>query len=571
MKCLTKFILLFALSFCLLVKAFAGEKLCYQFSDIDKELLTNIRASLRLNQVGCTDEIAIKKIHIRFQKSSAIIQKAIQPFGYFRAKIHGKLIKQNKNYLAIFYIYLGPVLKINAIEINVSGPGKANPIINKYIDKFPIKSGDEFNTIKYNEGKRKLFSVARNQGYMKAHFENKIIINLKKYNAQIYILLDTGERYYFGPITFKTNIYSDEFMRRFITFQGDGHFSSRRLLNLQQEMEQSYYFRQVIITPDFKNIENNRIPLQLEYTVPKAKRYSFGLGYGTLTGPRISGGLSLRRLNNSGHHFESDFTLSSVLAGITANYFIPGKNPLTDEWLIGGNIKRFHPKAGKSTSTTFTGGYSTKWKYVTAGINLNMLFEEFILYPMPSRKTHALYPGLYLTYLRADNVIAPKNGVLLDFQLLAATKYILSRTDFLQPQFNTKFVYSPFDFSKFIFRTNFGYTTVKKLIDFPFSLRFFAGGINSIRGFADSSIGPGRYTVIGSAEYQNKIYGNLNAAIFYDTGIAANHFSTPYSQGAGVGLVYNTLLGPIKVYLAQAISKDTKPYSVEFSLGPEFS
>ena len=131
-------------------------------------------------------------------------------------------------------------------------------------------------------------------------------------------------------------------------------------------------------------------------------------------------------------------------------------------------------------------------------------------------------------------------------------------------------LYSPFVYGKFITKLDMGYTAVKNIDNLPLSMFFFAGGLSTIRGYANSSIGPGRYLTVGSVEYVHHLYGNWNGAVFYDMGTATNHFGTPLSKSTGIGIVYDSLIGPIKLYGTQALSRPNKPYGVEFSIGPEF-
>lgn len=559
------------LSGCVASLASATSTLCYDIHGVDADALVNIGLTLKLDAKGCRQFSNYQHLSLHYRRSSKKIHEALEPFGYFRSSIHAVLIPEKNRYLARIDINRGPQLKIATINVGVIGPGSDNQAINQFIQRFPLKSGDRFNTVTYEAAKSGLFKSARNQGYIKASFKNKVLIDLERYTAQVTILLDTGPRYYVGSVTFDTHIYADSFMRRVVPFKSSEPFSSERLIKLQQRMEQSYYFQQVIITPDFERAIDYHVPIKISYTVPPDRKYTIGVGYGTLTGPRISAGVSLRRLKNTGEHLEAELKLSSVLKGVNANYYIPGKHPLYDEWLMGGNFKQFSPNSGRSDSTTLTVGYSARHEVIKTNLDLNLLLERFTISKLPTEKAHALYPSFYIAYLNTDSVVVPTNGILLSCKVRAGLNELLSSTSFFQPQVNGKLVYSPFSFAKFIFKGGAGLTTVENLTIFPFSLRYFAGGINSIRGFADSSIGPGRYFVLGSAEYQNRLYHNLNAAVFYDTGSASNQFSKPYNRGAGVGLVYNSFLGPAKLYLAQAISKTTRPYSVEFSLGPEFS
>jgi translocation and assembly module TamA len=128
---------------------------------------------------------------------------------------------------------------------------------------------------------------------------------------------------------------------------------------------------------------------------------------------------------------------------------------------------------------------------------------------------------------------------------------------------------SPTSLSRVIIRGDLGYTVVNDLARLPLTLRFLAGGLGSVRGYAFGSIGPGRYLETASAEYQHVIYGNFSGALFYDVGTATNHFNDVLLRGEGVGIVYNSIIGPIQVYVARAMSKPGKPLSIEFNIGPD--
>jgi translocation and assembly module TamA len=553
-------LLLFATS---IAHAASNPCLIYEIHGIpDKALQNNIQARLQ------AIETAKKKI---YPNSALEIKKAIEPFGFFRASIHSKLIKRGNQSVAVYWIKLGKQLRVTSIDTKLIGPGKDNPVLTHYLKNLPLKPQDLFTTPAYNNVKTQLFTLAKNQGYLKANFQNNIVVDLKRYTCHIHIVLETGPQYYFGHLWFETTPYSKAFMQRFIPFKPGNVFSSTQLLKIQQKMEQSYYFKRAVFRPNFAETENFQIPIHAYLYRPKAYRYSIGLGYGTLTGPRIAAGLSLRHIGNEGHHLEAELKLSSVLSGLGATYYIPGKDPLSEEWLFGANIKNFKPRMGRSNSATLTAGYSKKFETWQTSFNVNYLMEKFTMRKFPWETAHMLYPSWKLSYVVADNLIIPKHGHAVNLTVQGAAKPLLSTTSFLQAYTRIKYITSPVDFARILLRTDLGYTTVNNLYKFPLSLRFITGGETTIRGFADSSIGPGKYLFIGSAEYQNRIKDNLYGAVFYDTGYAANHVISKLQQGAGVGGVYYTQLGPVKLYVARALTKYNKLYSLEFSMGPEFS
>jgi len=298
------------------------------------------------------------------------------------------------------------------------------------------------------------------------------------------------------------------------------------------------------------------------------------VGYGTFTGPRFSAGINIRRITKTGHHFTAKLKYSSVLKGLAAKYFIPGKHPLTDQYTIGGNIQQFTPKNGKSFSKSLTLGYDKTIGLWRGSTTLTYLNEQSIDYDSNNPiyvHTNFLYPGLNISYIKADNLIYPRKGRSLNFSLRGTKIGMFSTTSFVQSEIKGKFIFSPTTDSRVIARGDLGYTVVRQVQDLALTLQFFTGGIDSIRGFPYASIGPGKYLGVSSIEYQHKIIGNWNGAVFFDVGNVADTFSGPLNRGDGIGIIYESIIGPIKVYLSRAESKPGKPKSIEFSIGSELS
>ena len=131
---------------------------------------------------------------------------------------------------------------------------------------------------------------------------------------------------------------------------------------------------------------------------------------------------------------------------------------------------------------------------------------------------------------------------------------------------------------KFIARADLGAILVESIYDVPASMRFFAGGDQSIRGFSYESIAPrdeqglligGRYLSVGSLEYGYLVLKDWRLAGFVDFGTATNDFSEPVSIGSGVGLRWITPIGPLRLDLAFALSEPGKPWMIHFSMGPD--
>lgn len=464
----------------------------------------------------------------------------------------------------------GSTLPITHVDLALSGPGKSDPELQKIITHFPLKSGQYFQTEAYEKAKNLLFQTANNQGYLQATLtDHQVRVNLKTNSAVIILHLNTGPRFYFGPITFSQTPFSHDFLERFLTFHQGEPFSSNTLLTFQRNLNKSHYFQQVIVMPNIQHATNNQVPVHVTLDMPKAKQYNAGLGYGTFTGPRLTLGADYRRIGDSGQHFTTQIKLSSVLSGLAFKYFIPGKNPLTDQYTLSADAQKFIPKNGESFSEKFSGSYMKTLQEWQHTISLNYLIERFQVESDPSKVSRILYPSYTLSRIKVDNMIDPRNGTTFNFTLQGANEHIISSSSFVQSDIKGKYIFSPTDLSRIIVRGDLGYTAVNDLDKLPLTLRFFAGGLNSVRGYAFSSIGPGRYLETASVEAQHRIYGDFSGAVFYDVGTATNHFNDYLYRGEGVGVIYHSIIGPVQLYVGRAMSKPGKPLSIQFSIGSD--
>ena len=117
------------------------------------------------------------------------------------------------------------------------------------------------------------------------------------------------------------------------------------------------------------------------------------------------------------------------------------------------------------------------------------------------------------------------------------------------------------------------------LSDLPPSLRFFAGGDQSVRGYAYQSLGPrdatgqvvgGKHLLVGSVELERALFKDWGVSTFYDAGNAFDSFTeVSLLQGAGVGLHYYTPVGALNLSLARQIGVDDPGFRIHFTVGFE--
>lgn len=548
----------------------AADSVQFLVSGPPEPVLNNIL--IQLNTPQNNSHLTPADIEHLYNNASNKIREATAPFGYFNPIIHAfGLTHQQGQWQAHFNVILGQAVLIKQIHIKLSGPGKDDLALQKYIAHFPLKIGDIFSTTEYEKTRDLLLQTANNSGYLKSILIKKeVLVDRTHFSAIITLELTTGLRYYFGPVTFNQTDFDTHFLQRFIFFKIGEPFSSEKLLQLQQNLSNSHYFTQVAVSPKLQQVKNFQVPIDVQLTLPKKKHYTFGLGYGTLTGARATFGVDYRRVGHSGQHFSVLTRLSNQLSGVSGKYFIPGKDPLTDQYILGAEVQKFTPENGESFSETLSASRIKSWHDWEHTLSLNYLIERYKVGDNPTESSLLLYPSYTINWMKTDNLLNPRSAKMINFNIKGASQDVLSHINFIQSEIKAKYITSPTQNSLVIVRGDFGYTIVDDLSRLPLTLRYFAGGINSIRGYALNDIGPGRYLETASIEFQHKIMGNFSGAVFYDVGTATNHFNDFLYRGEGVGLVYHSFIGPIKIYFARAMSTRDKPMRIEFNIGPDF-
>ncbi len=193
-------------------------------------------------------------------------------------------------------------------------------------------------------------------------------------------------------------------------------------------------------------------------------------------------------------------------------------------------------------------------------------------------RTTLLTPGIGWTKIWADNAVDTRRGLRVYLDIRGAHETLISDTSFLQFRIQLKYIRGLWAGGRVIVRGEGGSSLVREFSALPSSVRFFAGGDHSVRGYAFNSLGPenergdvvgGRHLLSGSIEYEHKIRGNWSAAVFYDAGNAIDSISDAIKSGAGFGVRWKSPVGPVRVDLAFPLSQSERDWRIHLSVGPD--
>ncbi|MEJ2397721.1 MAG: autotransporter assembly complex protein TamA [Gammaproteobacteria bacterium] len=553
--------------------------LTVKLEGLDKKLEDQVLTYLDISHEQGTDsKLSLAQLQRLNDLAPQQIKTALQVFGYFRARVNSDLRQSGNTWLATNRVEPGAQIRLTHIDVAVNGPGRDNPALKKAVATFPVRQGQALDQPAYDAARDALFRTAIRQGFLDARFvKRELKVNLAQYVASISLQLQTGQRYYFGPVTFHQSSMNQKFLFQYVTFQPGDPYDPGKLLQLQTALSDSSLFQSVEVSPDKARARDMRVPIDITLTPRKRHQWRFGLGYATDTGPR--GSINYSQLVGShGDRFETRLLKSQITKSVSVGYTIPLADPINDQLSLGVRYSDEIVEGRESVISRLSASQSSLWDGWQRVISLNYDREVYTISGEPEATGRALYPVFSLTRIRADNRIDTRNGYRLDFEVRGGNKNLLSDTNYGQIRMGLKWIHSLNADSRLILRGDFGSTNVAYLDELPLSQRFFAGGDNSVRGYAYNSLGPkdsfghvvgGKHLIVGSVQYNHRIAGNWSGALFYDIGNAVNSMGDPLVAGTGFGLRWDSPVGPVRIDFAWALDKPTDRFRLHVVIGPD--
>lgn len=546
---------------------------------IDKKLEDNVRQLLSIEQQKDHALMSEDRMHQLHKKAPQEISQALHPFGYYQADVKTELIRPSSNeWIATYTVSLGPPLTIDEFNFIMSSEMSNDAKFHPLIEKTLSNKGNVFNHIEYEDFKASLAKLASERGYFYAKFiEHRVEIDLNSNTARIYLNFDGGVRYHFGEVLLKQNILDTELLKRYIPFEKGEPYTLNQMIDLQQSLNDSDYFHLVEVSHEQPQINNNEIPVTVKLTPRKPHRFSLGLGYGSDTGARAKLGWQMPLLNSSGHRLDTEARISQLGYNVGAYYRVPVFNPRTDQMIYSSSVENETTESSESTIRNI--GASLKhsrgdWR---EAISLNYQQEDFVVADI-NDDSILLMPSINWTRTWGNNFIYAVDGIRFDLIFRGASKKIISDTDFTQVQSSIKAISSISQSNRIIARGRLGNTWTEEFEQLPSSVRFFAGGSQSVRGYAYQSLGPvnadgdvvgGKSLMIGSLEFEHSLSAQWGLAAFYDAGNAMNNFDDKLERGAGFGLRWKSPVGPVRIDLASALTQEGEPWRIHINIGPD--
>lgn len=526
-------------------------------------------------------------------------EEALQSLGYYQAEIN-VVIDKDPWQLTLAIALHDPTL-IDNFDVNITGEASEDPAFIDLMNENTIQQGDKLHHGKYEALKSKLLSLAQQRGYFNGTLLNSTITIKADYHyADIKINYESGPRFSFGDVNFNDSVLDPTLLSSLIPFKKGALYNTKDFHKLQYQLQSTQYFSSVHVVRA-KRLQNKEsqlytVPINASLTPAKSHQVDFGIGYATDTQFRISTAWRTPLINKHGHFQETKLEYSAVNPTGNFIYSMPLSHPIEDVLQFKVTVenddfadlttKFYSVKVGRVVRKNnwnrqvYTRFHQEAWQYDLDEANPNVIWSE-------KDNVQYLIPGVtWSRTIRSGSALDPSAGFRQTYNIEGAHLKAGSDNSFFRVHGRWNYITTLKPNHRLVTRAELGAIYIDKDAELAPSLRFYAGGDQSIRGFAYQSIGStipsssdpdtavpvtvgGTRLMVASIEYQYYLTDKWRLALFSDGGSVTNkgEFDPVYSIGSG--LHYMSPVGAVKLNFAYGIDDDDKGWRIHISLGAE--
>ncbi len=580
----------------------------------DARLADNVRSALSL-QDAVGKDLSKRRLAYLLHQANTEVRQALEPFGYYTPVI--QVQRSDRGAVAaedaesdtdtdpntetartdttdaqlIVSIHIDPGLpvRVRSRTLDVAGAAAANTQVRAALALFVPQVGQVLDHSLYEASKTRVNRVLAAQGYFDADFiRHQVEVTRAQHAADIDLRWSSGPRYRLGEAEFvqtPTPIIREDVLRKLVGWAPGAAYDAAELERLRKSLVALDYFGLVDVSAPAETAQNKQVPVQVNLTPAPRSIYSYGLSYGTRSGAGFSTGFERRYLNQRGHKALAQIDWGNQRKTATVQYRIPAF-AWRDGWYSASlqaadeqtdSLDNRHLEFVASRSGQYNEHLNLvasvhvlreRWSYFTVNKPVGLYqFASFV------------FPQLRADYINVDNRMAPRSGFGGGLTLRGGNG---NATGFVQLHANAQWFHGFDADSRLIVRGEAGRTFTGALLDLPPSLRYFAGGDRSVRGYGWREIGPrirnsqGDLYAVGasnvvttSIEYERYLNGPWGAAVFVDSGSTFDGRRADPHTGVGIGLRWRSPVGPVRIDIARGLNRPESPFTLHLNIGAD--
>ncbi len=475
-----------------------------------------------------------------------------------------------------------------------------------------VQAGDTFSREKVTQTSKAISDRLSNDGYAFSNVNAVPELNKEQHTAAFTFFVDPGKRVYVRRINIVGNTRTrDEVVRREVRQLESAWYASNKINRSKERITRTDFFSDVNVETPAVPGTTDQVDLNISVTEKSTGSVQFGAGLSSSegvvfgitvnqnnflgTGNRVSAQINTGKVNTTYSLSYTDpyFTPDGISRGIdiyrrdvnTSSLSVATYNSSS----YGAGV-RFGIPLNERDGINF--GLAADFTKVDLSSNSPQQYREFCKNTTGCTSNSVVASGGW-THDSRDSIMFTTNGVL---QRLSG-EVSLPVLDLEYYKIDYKHAWYKEVYKGFTFMLNgeIGYAKSYGSNDYPFFKNFYMGGVNSVRGYDNGSLGPrgidvttgqdyslgGTKRLLGNAELylpipglkdskQFRLSAFVDAGNVFGTNDAYNFGELRYSTG--LGLSWLSPFGPLKLVYAKPLNSQSgdKTQSIQFQLGQQF-
>lgn len=466
-----------------------------------------------------------------------------------------------------------------------------------------IKPGDIFSRALLTESNKLISDRLGNDGYAFANVNAIPEVNKDKRQVAFTFFIDPGRRVYVRRINIAGNTRTrDEVIRREMRQLEGGWYSGDKINLSRRRIDKLGYFTEVNVETPAVQGTTDQVDLNVSVAEKPTGNVLLGAGFGSGEGIILSGSVSQNNIFGSGKHVTAQVNSSKIntvyaLSYTDPYYTIDGISRGFDVYTrkldavnsgfgqyrtktTGGNI-RFGVPVTEIDTIQYGAGYETT--KIDTFDESPLIYKDYVR-TFGSRNSTVLGTAGWIRDGR-DSLIYPTSGALnkafVETGLPGGTLKYYKLSYQHQRYFPLSRTFT------LMLNGEAGYGKGYGDKPLPFFKNFYAGGVNSVRGYRTFTIGPkdnngdprgGSRKLLGNAELLFPFPGldkdkSVRVGAFVDAGMVGDTYdSSEIRYSTGFSLLWVSPFGPLKISAAKPLK--TKPLDrtqvFQFTFGGAF-
>jgi len=464
-----------------------------------------------------------------------------------------------------------------------SGEGHATATLALLRKAWDLPMGSDFRNPSWSEAKSAALARLRAAGYATAAFNGTgADVNVESNQVRLFLVVDSGPLFRLGELQIEGLVSQDATTVRNLAYTRQGvPVTESLLLDFQERLQKSGLFETVNVTLDVDPTHAAAAPVLVRLREAPLQVYTFAVGFSANTGARASVEHLYRRVFGLPASSKLKIEVGELRQAWDAE--ISGR---PDERLyrnlVGGTVERLVSDTDAVLSQRLRVGRTQNTQRIDRFFYAEA--ERSSRRTLAGDRNDALAVSLNFHggWRSLDSVVLPTVGETLAIQIGGGQA---SGTDAQQGPFGRLYgrltVYRPFGRAWYgQARLELGRVLLGSGMVVPESLKWRAGGDESVRGYSYRSLGPlvdgatgsGSVLLTASVELARPLMDSMPSlwgAVFIDAGNAADTLGALKPvYGSGIGVRWRSPVGPLR--LDWAYGSATRKGRIHISVGIAF-